>query len=207
MTMTVLTSTSSTHSEDNFLHKKSLTNVSDFFVCEYTVSSNEKRRFDMDKNVIDHHICSNTHRAVFRDRGGLTERNYVEGGSQGCDSHCGQHMTDPVFVADIYRDAQKNCDFRSILWTGDKLQCTLMSVPKRGEIGAEVHECTDQYIRVEHGSAELFWGSAEGCLYMSRCLRAGEGAFIPAGTWHNVKNIGRCALKLSSVYAPPHHRK
>lgn len=35
----------------------------------------------------------------------------------------------------------------------------------------------------------------------------GDTVFIPAGTWHNVVNIGRNALKLSSVYAPPNHRR
>ena len=29
--------------------------------------------------------------------------------------------------------------------------------------------------------------------------------FVPAGTWHNVINIGRTPLKVSSIYAPPHH--
>ena len=28
---------------------------------------------------------------------------------------------------------------------------------------------------------------------------------IPAGTWHNIKNIGNIPLKLHSVYAPPQH--
>ena len=28
---------------------------------------------------------------------------------------------------------------------------------------------------------------------------------IPAGTWHNIKNIGNIPLKLYSVYAPPQH--
>ena len=36
-------------------------------------------------------------------------------------------------------------------------------------------------------------------------MAAAYMAFVPAGTWHNVRNGGRCPLKLSSVYAPPHH--
>lgn len=30
---------------------------------------------------------------------------------------------------------------------------------------------------------------------------------IPAETWHNVVNIGRNSLKVSSVYAPPNYRR
>lgn len=35
----------------------------------------------------------------------------------------------------------------------------------------------------------------------------GDVAFIPARTWHNVMNMGRSSLNLSSVYAPPKHRR
>ena len=33
----------------------------------------------------------------------------------------------------------------------------------------------------------------------------GRGYFVPAGTWHNVMNTGRTPLKVSAIYAPPHH--
>ena len=33
----------------------------------------------------------------------------------------------------------------------------------------------------------------------------GDTIFVPAGIWHNVINIGRTPLKLSAIYAPPHH--
>ncbi|MDY2700241.1 MAG: cupin domain-containing protein, partial [Lachnospiraceae bacterium] len=28
---------------------------------------------------------------------------------------------------------------------------------------------------------------------------------VPAGTWHNIVNAGRIPLRLTSIYAPPHH--
>ena len=31
------------------------------------------------------------------------------------------------------------------------------------------------------------------------------GIMIPAGTWHNLINIGNRPLKLYSIYAPPAH--
>jgi oxalate decarboxylase/phosphoglucose isomerase-like protein (cupin superfamily) len=30
-------------------------------------------------------------------------------------------------------------------------------------------------------------------------------AIVPAGTWHNITNIGNTPLKVYSIYAPPHH--
>lgn len=42
-------------------------------------------------------------------------------------------------------------DFRVALWTGEYLQMTIMSIPVCGEIGLEIHEETDQLIRVEQG--------------------------------------------------------
>lgn len=35
----------------------------------------------------------------------------------------------------------------------------------------------------------------------------GDAIFVPAGTWHNIINVGNSPLKLSSIYAPPHHPK
>ena len=40
---------------------------------------------------------------------------------------------------------------------------------------------------------------------MHEIISQGDAIFVPAGTWHNILNTGRFPLKLSSVYAPPHH--
>ena len=36
-------------------------------------------------------------------------------------------------------------------------------------------------------------------------VRIGDVIFVPAGTWHNVMNTENFPLRLSAVYAPPHH--
>ena len=48
-------------------------------------------------------------------------------------------------------------------------------------------------------------GNEENSLDKKYRLCVGDVIFIPAGTWHNIVNVGRCSLKLSSVYAPTHH--
>jgi mannose-6-phosphate isomerase-like protein (cupin superfamily) len=48
-------------------------------------------------------------------------------------------------------------------------------------------------------------GRSEEWLDAQISLREGDAVFVPAGTWHNVINTGQYPLKVSSVYAPPHH--
>lgn len=124
----------------------------------------------------------------------------------GCDGFVTDHGPAP-FTADITCAAQKNQNFRTAFWTGNRLQMTLMSIPTCGEIGLEMHPDTDQFIRVESGRALVRMGSCKEKLDSQLCLKAGDGIFVPAGTWHNISNIGDCPLKLSSIYAPPQHPK
>ena len=44
------------------------------------------------------------------------------------------------FVFDIHHATTKNTNFRTTLWTGDHLQLTLMCIPVSGDIGAEMHD-------------------------------------------------------------------
>lgn len=119
----------------------------------------------------------------------------------------GEHMDYGAypFATNIVMEARDNNNYRSALWTGCNLQMTLMSIPVCGEIGLEVHEDTDQYIRVEHGKAMVLIGECKNNPDMRQVMTMGDGVFIPVGYWHNIINIGNCPLKLSSVYAPPHH--
>lgn len=124
----------------------------------------------------------------------------------GCDACVTDHGPAP-FCAHIMGAARQNPNFRTAFWTGSHLQMTLMHIPPCGEIGLEMHPDTDQLIRVEHGRALVRMGSCRESLDYSCCLNAGDGVFVPAGTWHNVCNGGNGPLKLSSIYAPPHHPK
>ncbi|MCI6733313.1 MAG: cupin domain-containing protein [Lachnospiraceae bacterium] len=82
---------------------------------------------------------------------------------------------------------------------------TLMCILPGGDIGLEIHEDTDQYIRIEMGRALVRMGTCKNQMDFQQNLFRGDGIFIPAGTWHNIINTGRNSLKVSSIYAPPHH--
>lgn len=109
------------------------------------------------------------------------------------------------FISNISNAARQNSNFRTALWSGNHLQMTLMCIPVYGDIGVEIHPETDQYIRVETGQALVHMGTSKDRMCFRRKLNGGDAVFVPCGTWHNVSNIGNCPLKLSSIYAPPHH--
>lgn len=108
-------------------------------------------------------------------------------------------------VLNIERLAKKNRNFRVALWTGKYLQATLMSIPTGGEIGEEIHHDTDQFIRIVQGRGVVLFGKTRESLKQVKRVDSDYGVFVPAGTFHNIKNIGTTPLKLYSIYAPPHH--
>lgn len=124
--------------------------------------------------------------------------------------HCDTIPTDNgafPYVANIAGMTIKNQNFRTTLWTGCHLQMTLMCIPPCGEIGQEIHNETDQFIRVEQGTASVRMGKCKCQLDFQQNMCEGDSVFIPGGTWHNIVNTGKTPLKLSSIYAPPHHPK
>lgn len=111
---------------------------------------------------------------------------------------------DPLIV-NIDRVAKLNQNYRTALWTGHFLQVTLMSIRVGGDIGLEVHHNLDQFIRVESGNGLVKMGGSRGRLNYQKKIDEDYAIIIPAGTWHNVINIGNRPLKLYSIYAPPQH--
>lgn len=108
-------------------------------------------------------------------------------------------------ITNIDRLTKMNSNYRTALWTGDHLQVTLMCIPVGGDIGLEMHEDTDQFIRIEDGYALVKMGKCKDDLDCQQRVNSNFAFVIPACTWHNIVNIGRTPLKLYSIYAPPKH--
>ncbi|MFA6948043.1 MAG: cupin domain-containing protein [Eubacteriales bacterium] len=108
-----------------------------------------------------------------------------------------------VFNAAGY--AVMNNRFRVALWTGGLLQLTMMSVPSGGKIPLEIHPHIDQMLYAVRGEGSVRTGMSSSALSETGHLAPGYAAMIPAGTWHEIINTGRGALKVLSVYAPPQH--
>jgi mannose-6-phosphate isomerase-like protein (cupin superfamily) len=106
---------------------------------------------------------------------------------------------------DLERATVENSNYRTVAWSGKYLQLTLMSIPVGEDVGLEAHPETDQFLRVDAGRGRVQMGPAKDRLDFDREVEDGWAIFVPAGSWHNVTNIGDEPLQLYTVYAPVHH--
>jgi mannose-6-phosphate isomerase-like protein (cupin superfamily) len=95
--------------------------------------------------------------------------------------------------------AEKNPDFRRVLWTGRYSQLVIMTIPPDGEIGEEVHPDTDQILTFVSGVGEARINDE------TREVAQGDLVCVPAGAKHNFVNTGPNPLVLYTVYGPPEH--
>jgi mannose-6-phosphate isomerase-like protein (cupin superfamily) len=109
------------------------------------------------------------------------------------------------WTANIEQATIANTTFRTVLFTGPRMQLTVMHLQPGEEIGLEVHDGVDQFIRVEQGAARVVLGDAKDRLDQTHDLEDDWAVIVPAGTWHNVINTGAGPLKLYSIYTPPEH--
>ncbi|MFZ0256441.1 MAG: cupin domain-containing protein [Gammaproteobacteria bacterium] len=104
------------------------------------------------------------------------------------------------YVTNIEKDTLENEDYRRVLFTGKNTQLVLMTLQPGEEIGSEVHEEHDQFIRVEAGTGVVQLNREE------HALTDGTAVVIPAGVEHNVVNTSSDeTLRLYTLYSPPEH--
>jgi mannose-6-phosphate isomerase-like protein (cupin superfamily) len=104
------------------------------------------------------------------------------------------------FVANIEELSLENDNFRKVLYTSNNSQLVLMSLEVGEEIGEEIHDEEDQFLRVEKGTGKVI---LEGVVHE---LVDGSSVVVPKGVKHNIINTGNEAMKLYTLYMPPHHR-
>ena len=103
------------------------------------------------------------------------------------------------YVGNIEKETLENENYRKVLYTAKNSQLVVMTIQAGDEIGEEVHDL-DQFIRIEAGKALVTLDGIE------HRLEDDWAVVIPAGTKHNVVNVGEEALRLYSVYSPPEHK-
>jgi mannose-6-phosphate isomerase-like protein (cupin superfamily) len=106
---------------------------------------------------------------------------------------------------DIEEATSRNETYRTVAWTGRYLQVTLMTIPVGESIGLEAHPETDQFLRIDSGRGRAVMGAAKDELDFEQEVTDGWSIQVPAGTWHDVVNIGDEPLRIYAVYAPSHH--
>lgn len=105
------------------------------------------------------------------------------------------------YVANIEKLTRDNTFFRKVLYTGQHTQLVLMTLQPHEEIGLEVHDIVDQFLRIEEGEGKVIL-NGEG-----HPLQDGDVIIVPAGVPHNVVNTSATRqLKLYTLYSPPHHK-
>ncbi|OGZ79274.1 MAG: cupin [Candidatus Staskawiczbacteria bacterium RIFOXYD2_FULL_37_9] len=105
------------------------------------------------------------------------------------------------FCSNIEKDTLENENFRKVVYTGKHSQLVLMSLAPKEEIGMEVHIENDQFFRFEKGQGK--------CIIDGNEYKVSDGfaIVVPAGAEHNVVNVSETeALKLYTIYSPPHHQ-
>ena len=108
----------------------------------------------------------------------------------------------PGYSVEIEEKTQQNENFREVLFTSQHCQLVVMSLLPNEDIGTEIHEVTDQFIRVEQGEAKAILNGEE------IVLKDGSAIVIPAGTQHNIINTSaEKKLKLYTLYSPAHHKE
>ncbi len=109
------------------------------------------------------------------------------------------------WVGNVERETLENGNFRSVLFTGDRVQLTVMRLGPGEDIGVEMHDHLDQFLRIERGSARVTFGPSADKVDEEHEVEDDWAIIVPGGVWHNVINTGPGDLKLYSLYAPPEH--
>ena len=109
------------------------------------------------------------------------------------------------WVGNVEETTLENTNFRTVLFTGANLQLTVMRLGPGEEIGVEMHDHLDQFLRIEQGSARVTFGPSADQVEEEHEVEDDWAVVVPGGTWHNVINTGAGDLKLYSIYAPPEH--
>lgn len=104
------------------------------------------------------------------------------------------------YVANIEELAFQNDNFRKVLYTGGNGQLVLMSLLAGEEIGEEVHDGVDQFLRIEKGVGTAIING------ITSEITDGSAVLVPSGATHNIINTGTTEMKLYTLYMPPHHR-
>ena len=105
------------------------------------------------------------------------------------------------YITNIEEATKENTNFRKVLYTGKNSQLVVMSLNPMEEIGSEVHDDIDQFIRIEEGVGKAILDGVE------HNLEDDFAVVIPAGTEHNIINTSETeVMKLYTIYSPPEHR-
>lgn len=102
-------------------------------------------------------------------------------------------------ITHIIQETTENTNFRKVIFTGQKSQLVVMSIPPGGEIGEEIHPHVEQTLFFLSGSGRAVLDGQE------TPINAGDAVVVVPGVTHNFINTGTEHLKVYTIYAPANH--
>jgi mannose-6-phosphate isomerase-like protein (cupin superfamily) len=104
------------------------------------------------------------------------------------------------YVVNLEKRTIGNSKFREVLHTTSRSQLVVMSLKPGEDIGMEVHDDVDQFLRIETGEGKAILDGKE------YSLRDGTAVVVPSGVKHNFINTSTDKdLRLYTIYTPPEH--
>ncbi len=104
-----------------------------------------------------------------------------------------------AYTEDILERTRRNTFFREVVATAAHSQVVVMSIPPGADIGLETHTELDQVLVIVEGRGSVVLDAE------TRLVLPGTLIQVPAGTRHDLTNVGEVDLRLYTVYAPPAH--
>lgn len=105
----------------------------------------------------------------------------------------------PPFIDNIQSLVMRNDNFREVVFTGEKSQLVVMSIPLAGEVGEEIHEHVEQTLYLVSGVCKVILNDVE------HIVSGGDVVVVTPGTKHNFINVGEEIVKIITTYSPPNH--
>jgi mannose-6-phosphate isomerase-like protein (cupin superfamily) len=103
------------------------------------------------------------------------------------------------FQTNILAEAAKNESYRRVLFTGERSQLVVMSIPPGGDIGVETHAHVEQLLFIASGQGKAIVNGVE------TPLTVGDVVVATPRARHDIVNTGSAPLQIYTVYAPPNH--
>lgn len=103
------------------------------------------------------------------------------------------------FIENLRDLALRNKNFRRVVYTGQQMQFTVMSIPVAGEVGEETHPRVEQVFFCVAGEGRASYDGVK------QKFAEGDVLVVPPGTKHNIENTGKAPLKFYTSYSPPNH--
>jgi mannose-6-phosphate isomerase-like protein (cupin superfamily) len=105
----------------------------------------------------------------------------------------------PSYTEDLLRLTEANTNYRRVLFTGQRSQLVVMSIPPSESIGSEKHPHVEQTIYIASGTGQVVLDGKR------TNVGGGDVIVVTPGTQHNLVNTGTTPLQVFTTYVPPNH--